>query len=51
MRLLCRSQVIEHVTHYADRLYRVWLRDRVGTEITASRTGAARLAAFLKTHL
>ena len=43
-------QTIEHVTHYGDRLYRVRLRDRVGTEIMASRTGAARLAAVLKTH-
>jgi DNA-binding LytR/AlgR family response regulator len=42
-------QAIEHVTHYGDRLYRVRLRDRVGTEITASRTGAARLAAVVKT--
>jgi len=42
-------QAIEHVTHYGDRLYRVRLRDRVGTEITASRTGAARLAAVLNT--
>jgi DNA-binding LytR/AlgR family response regulator len=42
-------QAIEHVTHYGDRLYRVRLRDRVGTEITASRTGAVRLAAVLKT--
>ena len=42
---------IEHATHYGDRLYRVRLRDRVGTEITASRTGAARLAAVLKTQL
>ena len=41
-------QAIEHVTHYGDRLYRVRLRDRVGTEITASRTGAARLAVVLK---
>ena len=41
---------IEHITHYGDRLYRVRLRDRVGTEITASRTGAARLAAVLKTQ-
>ena len=40
-------QAIEHVTHYGDRLYRVQLRDRVGSEITASRTGAARLAAVL----
>jgi DNA-binding LytR/AlgR family response regulator len=42
-------QAIEHVTHYGDRLYRVRLRDRLGTEITASRTGAARLAAVLNT--
>ncbi|HEY0793611.1 MAG TPA: LytTR family DNA-binding domain-containing protein [Chthoniobacterales bacterium] len=41
-------QAIEHVTHYGDRLYRVRLRDRVGTEITASRTGAVRLATVLK---
>jgi DNA-binding LytR/AlgR family response regulator len=42
-------QAIERVTHYGDRLYRVGLRDRVTTELTASRTGAARLAAVLKT--
>jgi two-component system, LytTR family, response regulator len=41
-------QAIERVTHYGDRLYRVQLRDRIGTEITASRTGASRLAAVLK---
>ena len=43
-------QAIERVTHYGDRLYRVTLRDRVGTEITASRSGAGRLAAVLKTQ-
>jgi two-component system, LytTR family, response regulator len=43
-------QAIERVTHYGDRLYRVRLRDRIGTEITASRTGAARLAAVLRTQ-
>ena len=42
-------QAVERVTHYGDRLYRVRLRDRVGTEIRASRTGAARLAAVLNT--
>jgi DNA-binding LytR/AlgR family response regulator len=42
-------QAIERVTHYGDRLYRVGLRDRVTTELTASRTGAARLAAVLNT--
>src|ERR1700726_403869 len=41
---------IERVTHYGDRLYRVRLRDRASTEITASRAGAARLAAALKTQ-
>lgn len=41
-------RAIERVTHYGDRLYRVQLRDRAGTELTASRTGAARLAAVLK---
>jgi DNA-binding LytR/AlgR family response regulator len=39
---------IEYVIHYGTQLYRVRLRDRVGTEITASRSGAARLAAMLK---
>jgi DNA-binding LytR/AlgR family response regulator len=43
-------QAIEHVTHYGDRLYRVRLRDRTSTEITASRSGAARLATVLKTQ-
>ena len=42
-------QAVELVTHYGDRLCRVRLRDRVGTEITASRTGAVRLAVVLKT--
>jgi DNA-binding LytR/AlgR family response regulator len=43
-------QAIERVIHYGDRLYRVRMRDRAGTEITASRTGAARLASLLKTQ-
>ena len=43
-------QAIEHVIHYGDRLYRVRLRDRASTQITASRSGAARLAAVLKTQ-
>ena len=41
---------IAYITHYGDRLYRVRLRDRVDTEIKASRAGAARLAAVLKTQ-
>jgi DNA-binding LytR/AlgR family response regulator len=43
-------QAIERVTHYGDRLYRVRMRDRAGTEVTASRTGATRLATLLKTQ-
>ena len=43
-------QAIDHVIHYGDRLYRVQLRDRGSTEITASRTGAARLAEMLRTQ-
>jgi two-component system, LytTR family, response regulator LytT len=41
-------QAIERAIHYGDRLYRVRLRDRANTEITASRTGATRLAPVLK---
>jgi len=47
---LVNLHAIERVTHYGDRLYRVRLRDRTSTEITASRTGAIRLAAVLKTQ-
>ena len=43
-------QAIERITHYGDRLYRGWLRDRASTEITAPRTGAVRLSAVLKTQ-
>jgi two-component system, LytTR family, response regulator LytT len=43
-------QAVAYITHYGDRLYRVRLRDRVGTEIKASRSGAGRLAAVLKTR-
>ena len=40
-------RAIDEINHYGDRLYRLRLRDRAGTEITASRTGAARLAIVL----
>ena len=43
-------QAIERVIHYGDRLYRLHLRDRAGTEIAASRTGAGRRASVLKTQ-
>ncbi|HEY0790449.1 MAG TPA: LytTR family DNA-binding domain-containing protein [Chthoniobacterales bacterium] len=41
-------RAIERVIHYGDRLYRVRLRDRAGTEVAVSRSGAVRLAAVLK---
>ena len=44
-------QAVEDVTHYGDRLYQVRLRDRKETRLEASRSGATRLAALLKTSL
>ena len=41
-------QAIEHFIHRGDRHCRVRLCDRVGTELTASRTGAARIARSLE---
>jgi DNA-binding LytR/AlgR family response regulator len=41
-------RAIEQVTRCGDRLYRVRLHDRLGSEITTSRRGAARLTALLK---
>ncbi len=41
-------RAVEQVTHYGDRLYRLRLRDRAGTEVSVSRSGAGRLAALLK---
>ena len=41
-------QGIDKVIHYGDRLYKVRLRDRCGTWLTASRSGARVLASSLK---
>ncbi|MBE7157056.1 MAG: response regulator transcription factor [Rhodospirillales bacterium] len=41
-------RAVEVVNHYGDRLYRLRLRDRAGSEVKVSRTGATRLAAALK---
>jgi two-component system response regulator LytT len=38
----------EQIIRYGDRLYRVRLYDRLGSEVTTSRQGAARLTAALK---
>jgi DNA-binding LytR/AlgR family response regulator len=45
---IVNEQAIELITQHGDRLYRVQLPDRLGTEITASREGAAGLAVLLK---
>jgi DNA-binding LytR/AlgR family response regulator len=45
---IVNEQAIELITHHGDRLYRVKLRDRIGTVITASRKGATRLTALIK---
>src|SRR6266446_411962 len=41
-------RAIDHIIRCGDRLYRVRLHDRFGSEITTSRSGAARLTAALK---
>jgi DNA-binding LytR/AlgR family response regulator len=41
-------RAVERINLNSDRLYCLRLRDRASTEITTSRTGAARLAAFVK---
>jgi two-component system, LytTR family, response regulator LytT len=45
---IVNEQAIELITHLGDRLYRVQLRDRIGTVISASRKGASRLTALIK---
>jgi len=45
---IVNEQAVELITHHGDRLYRVQLRDRIGTVVTASRKGATRLAALIK---
>ncbi|MBC7806428.1 MAG: response regulator transcription factor [Akkermansiaceae bacterium] len=39
---------VREIIHYGDRLYQVCLRDRADTRVEASRSGAARLAALLR---
>lgn len=45
---LVNLRAIEEVIHYGDRLYQVRLRDRLGTCLVASRSGAVRLAALIR---
>jgi two-component system response regulator LytT len=44
-------RALRGISRGGDRLYRVQLQDRLGTEIAASRTGAARLVGILKRQL
>jgi two-component system, LytTR family, response regulator len=43
-------RALRRVKRCDDRVYRVQLQDRVGTEITASRSGAVRLVGILKSR-
>jgi DNA-binding LytR/AlgR family response regulator len=43
-------RAVERIIYCGDRLYRLKLRDRVGTEIMTSPGGATRLTAVLKTQ-
>lgn len=43
-------RAVRRVKRCGDRAYRVQLQDRVGTEITASRSGAVRLVGILKSQ-
>ena len=42
---------LRRIKRCGDRVYRVQLQDRLGTEITASRSGAVRLVGILKSQL
>jgi len=44
-------EAVAEIIHYGDRLYQLRLKDRRGTVITLSRSGAHGLASFLKPHL
>ncbi len=44
-------RAVEEVEHFGDRLYQVRLRDRLGTRVQASRSGASRLAELVKPTL
>jgi DNA-binding LytR/AlgR family response regulator len=43
-------RALRRIKRCGDRVYRVQLQDRVGTEITASRSGAVRLVGILKSR-
>ncbi|BDI28549.1 DNA-binding response regulator [Capsulimonas corticalis] len=45
---LVNMQAVESVVHYGDRLYQLQLRDRSGSTVEVSRSGANRLSAYLK---
>ena len=48
---LVNLRAVRRVRRCGDRVYRIQLHDRLGTEIATSRKGGARLAAALKTRL
>jgi two-component system response regulator LytT len=48
---IVNTEAVAEIIHYGDRLYQLHLKDRPGTVITVSRSGARSLASLLKSHL
>jgi two-component system LytT family response regulator/two-component system response regulator LytT len=48
---IVNTEAIAEIIHYGDRLYQLRLKDRPGTVIAVSRSGARRLASLLKPPL
>jgi DNA-binding LytR/AlgR family response regulator len=48
---IVNTEAVAEIIHYGDRLYRLYLKDRPGTVIGVSRSGARSLAFLLKSHL
>jgi DNA-binding LytR/AlgR family response regulator len=48
---IVNMDAVAEIVHYGDRLYQLRLKDRPGSVIAVSRTGARRLAALLKPRL
>jgi two-component system, LytTR family, response regulator LytT len=48
---IVNMEAVAEILHYGDRLYQLRLRDRRGTRVEVSRSGARALASLLRPHL
>jgi DNA-binding LytR/AlgR family response regulator len=48
---IVNTEAVAEIIHYGDRLYQLHLKDRSGTVVAVSRSGARDLASLLKSHL